>query len=215
MTDSDSCSSDFDIRINVIPKDVHIDKIINIKTENKRTITNTDTLLKNFLPVFVELKKETEVFRDNILNFIELIGQYGSITDQMLDLYNKKLFQYLLTFKLNLKYIRPVTECDKYCFVTMTYKLADYQWIKNYPLVTVDNVSIDVDCNTIFISENTINFLSAQELNTNNTLLEFINNIIKEINKLKNIIDIFTKDILMINRALEYIQVLIKTYNLL
>jgi hypothetical protein len=162
-------------------EDVDINKLIDIRADNKATIMNLQNNLKLSKDVLANTLHEILIFNTEL----DRLSEEAQITDQIsenntlhiVSKYNTSLTQLMqrlhihLATKLQSKSgrssyaIRKYTPSQKKTPWRISYKLPDYSWIKEKPICSIDNILITSSSSIITIAGNNVDMVVSHCLN--------------------------------------------------
>jgi hypothetical protein len=208
-----------------------VDTIIDIHKENSIQLCNIFKVFDNILCILNDMKKTTIKFEQEIVNLTKDSNELFK-ENLIMDFYNSGLEHFIKelqiftkikvqslsgigTFVIKNSNVHLGFITEPYHTYTLTLKLPDYNWLNNIPLCLVDNMSIDPENNkcscdyiniiiTIYIGENKYNILKTESLMVYNVFYNTI--IVHNIKVIHNLIANFNKNILLIEKSIEYLQ---------
>lgn len=199
-----------------------IDASAEIRAANRLEFDLICDKLRKQLEILERIKSEVLNLKDKAISLRTFIQSYNRMEEQHKTLYNMYLATFLATVDIYLgvvdsqgnKYINPVTETEKTTDMNITIKTPHHTLTRL--IMTLDNLHVDTIEHDIKIGNNTINFITAEDMATQFSSIEeeptpyyspdeMFAGILNEAEKLMIFYSEICKNALIINAGIRYI----------
>lgn len=200
-------------------KKITIDDVIDIKKENKKTITTMIGLFADIKNIMIEMKNESFLFEKNLELLKDKIFNQTNFTSIFKKTYDRMVDELINRMKIRLdnKLIKPNDDCYGKTFTyKINYKLSNHKLIMDHVIGIIDNITIFDKANgeyTIAFGCEILKLKLAEnsELICYDDIISFINNQTDVLHYLNAVI---LQNLQIIDSGIEHINKLVNLYNL-